>query len=111
MLRLSGGKKQLLHSISSACRSSLFLVILLYALIATPTAYSWQDQPATRAAQLALRAESLRVEDPANVELSALLSAESLIRLPTPEADHTLRSSLAFLRRPFRTVVHGGTIN
>ncbi len=111
MLRLSSDKKQFLYDFCWTHKSSFAVLIFVYAFIATPTACSWQVQNATLAAQLASRSESLRVEDPAKVELSALLSAESLIRLPTPEADHTLRSSLALLRKSFRTVTHRGAIN
>ncbi len=72
---------------------------------------SSDNNDGTLATQLALRSQSLLSEDPAALEVSALLATESVMRLPSADGDYALRSALALLRKPFRTVRHSKAIN
>lgn len=91
-------------------RSSSAVLLSIVFFLVFPYRASSDDRD-IMAAQLAARSESLRLEDPASLEVSALLAIESLKLHPSAEGDHALRSALSLLRRPSETLQHEKAIN
>jgi WD40 repeat protein len=98
------------NCLQSVARATAAVILLLVFCSMLPYRAS-SDQRDVLTAQLAARSESLRLEDPASLEVSALLAIESLKVQPSAEGDHALRSILSLLRPPFKTVQHDKPID
>ena len=70
-----------------------------------------RQRTAALARQLAARAEALPAADPALMEKSALLAAESLRLLPSLEADQVLRRAIARLPVRHAGLAHAGIVD